>query len=71
MKEMGRYTQFGLETDIEGTVLFMAYTLGWSKEEIQVYIAHLRGEMRSGKMNAYYRQKVVWGRKPVGEEKTE
>ncbi|KAF4963191.1 hypothetical protein FSARC_8769 [Fusarium sarcochroum] len=68
LKEMGRYTQFGLETDTEGFVLFMAHTLGWTKDEIQVYIAHLRREMRAGKSHAYYRQKVVWGRKPVPKE---
>ncbi|KAF4998984.1 hypothetical protein FGRMN_2783 [Fusarium graminum] len=64
LKEMGKYTQFGLETDTEGFVLFMAHALGWSKEEIQVYVAHLRREIRTGKAHAYYRQKVVWGRKP-------
>ncbi|KIL90145.1 hypothetical protein FAVG1_06884 [Fusarium avenaceum] len=71
LKEMGRYVQFMLETDTEGTVLFMAHTLGWSKEEIQVYIAHLRKEMRAGNSNAYHRQKVIWGRKPVVEEDTD
>ncbi|KAK7420247.1 hypothetical protein QQX98_002902 [Neonectria punicea] len=65
LKEMGRFTQFGLERDTEGLVLFMAHTLGWTKSEIQVYIAHLRREMRSGKHHSYYRQKVVWGRKPT------
>ncbi|CAJ0555423.1 Ff.00g054880.m01.CDS01 [Fusarium sp. VM40] len=70
-KEMGRYMQFMLETDTEGTVLFMAHTLGWSKEEIHVYIAHLRKEMRAGKSNAYHRQKVIWGRKPAVEGKTD
>ncbi|KAF4451678.1 hypothetical protein F53441_5357 [Fusarium austroafricanum] len=65
LKEMGRYTQFGLENDSEGAVLFMAHTLGWTREEIQVYISHLRREMRAGKSHAYHRQKVVWGRKPA------
>ncbi|KAH7309073.1 S-adenosyl-L-methionine-dependent methyltransferase [Stachybotrys elegans] len=64
LKEMGRFTQHGLETDTEGFVLFMGHTLGWSREEIQVYIAQLRNQMRSGASHAYYNQKVVWGRKP-------
>ncbi|KAF4450230.1 hypothetical protein FALBO_16510 [Fusarium albosuccineum] len=64
LKEMGRYTQFGLETDSEGFVLFMAHTLGWSKPEIMVYIAHFRWELRSGKHHGYFKQKVVWGQKP-------
>ena len=62
---MGRYVQYALEQDIEGRVLFMASVMvGWSKEELQVYAAQLRREMRSGKKHAYYRQKAVWGRKP-------
>ena len=37
---------------------------GWSREQVQVYIAHLRRELRAGKYHVYYWQKVVWGRKP-------
>lgn len=61
---MGRFAKLTLESDIEGYVLFMANTIGWTREEIQIYIAHLRREVRSGKFHAFYRQKVVWGRKP-------
>lgn len=64
MKELGQYAHLVLEADTEGYVLFIANTIGWTREEIQVYIAHLRREVRSGKVHAYYRQKVVWGRKP-------
>ena len=45
-------------------MLFLANTLGWSREEIIVYLATFRREVRSGEFHAYYRQKVVWGRKP-------
>lgn len=51
--------------DIEGYILFISGTIGWSREEIQVYIAHLRREMRSGKYHALFKQRAVWGRKPV------
>ena len=56
--------QLVLESDAEGYILFMANTLGWSREEVQVYIAHLRREIRSNKYCPYSRQKVVYGRKP-------
>jgi hypothetical protein len=62
---MGQFTQYNLECDTEGFVLFMGHTLGWSKEEIQVYIAQLRAQLRSKKAHAYYNSRVVWGRKPV------
>lgn len=62
---MGAYTKYGLETDTEGFILFMAHTLGWSRSEILVYIAHFRRELRSGKHHGYFEQKVVWGQKPL------
>ena len=58
------YNSAVLLSDIEGYVLFMADTLGWSNMEIQAYIAHLRSEVKSGKFHSYYLQKVIWGRKP-------
>lgn len=64
MKEIGNVTMAALEGDIEGYVLFMATTLGWTRDEIQVYIAHVRRELLSGKYYPYFWQKVVWGRKP-------
>ncbi|KAK1763691.1 S-adenosyl-L-methionine-dependent methyltransferase [Phialemonium atrogriseum] len=65
LKEIGQYAQLSLEQDSEGWVLFMANVMvGWSKEEIQVYTTQLRREIRSGKKHAFYRQRVVWGRKP-------
>ncbi|KAH6962435.1 S-adenosyl-L-methionine-dependent methyltransferase [Ilyonectria sp. MPI-CAGE-AT-0026] len=64
MKEMGAYTKYGLDTDSEGFVLFMAHTLGWTRPEILVYLAHFRRELRSGEHHGYFRQKVVWGQKP-------
>lgn len=66
LKEIGTYAQATLEQDIEGYVLFLASVVqDWSKEELDVYIAQLRRELRSGKLHPYYKQKVVWGRKPA------
>ncbi len=64
-KEMGLFSQLVLEQDPEGYVLFMTNSLGWSREQILSYITVLRKEIRSGKYHPYYRQKVVWGRKPT------
>lgn len=52
-----------LEADIEGYIMFVANAIGWSTTEVQVYVAHLRHEMRSLKFRPYYRQRVIWGRK--------
>lgn len=64
-KEIGRYIHASLEQDIEGYVLYMAsQLLGWSAAEVTVYCAQLRREVRSGKFHAFYRQRIVYGRKP-------
>lgn len=68
MKEIGLLSQTSIESDLEGYVLFVANTLGWSREEIMVYLAHFRHETRSGNFCPYYQVKVVWGRKPEDAE---
>ena len=64
LKEVGSLNQLMVEEDPEGFVLALANTLGWSREEILVYIAYFRREVRSNKYRPYYWQKAVWGRKP-------
>lgn len=64
-KEIGRFTNLGILTDVEGHIAFMADLLdGWSREQVHLYCARLRGEIRARKANVYYYQRVVWGRKP-------
>ncbi|KAL6408887.1 hypothetical protein AUP68_07835 [Ilyonectria robusta] len=65
LKEAGQYFQAAILQDIEGTLLFVAHLLGWSKEEIGVFGAHYRREIRSKSIHAYFKQKVVWARKPL------
>ncbi|KAM5354615.1 hypothetical protein ACJ41O_001262 [Fusarium nematophilum] len=68
LKEVGRFMKLALGRDVEGAVIFMADLLGWKKEEIAVYAAHLRRELASNKFRPYYRQNIVIGRKPDVEE---
>lgn len=64
LKEMGLYSQVVLEGDPEGYVLFMTNTLGWTREQVLAYVKAVKREVRSAKLHPYYKQKVVWGRKP-------
>lgn len=64
IKEVGAMTQLTIESDAEGYILFLADVLGWTNEEVQVYIAHYRREVRSNMYCPYYKQKILWGRKP-------
>lgn len=54
-----------LENDTDGAIGFMASQIGWSKEEISVYAAHLRRELRTNKVHAYCRFNLVYAQKPV------
>lgn len=65
LSEAGQYFQVAILQDIEGTLMFIANLLGWSKEEILVFGAHYRREIRSKKIHAYFAQRVVWARKPL------
>lgn len=64
MKELGAYASASLTTDIEGYVLYMANLIGWSKEEVTVYCALFRREVKNMAIHGYSRVKVVWGQKP-------
>ncbi|KAK0642233.1 S-adenosyl-L-methionine-dependent methyltransferase [Cercophora newfieldiana] len=64
-KELGLFIQLGFLRDPEGYILFLAHALGWTKDQIEVYLAHLRKELKDPKVHSYYWQKIVWGRKPA------
>ncbi|OBS27835.1 hypothetical protein FPOA_01778 [Fusarium poae] len=65
LKEIGQFAQAALEQDYEGYVMYMAnMVLGWSRDDVVLYCAQLRKEVRSGKFHPFYRQRVVYGRKP-------
>ncbi|KAK4447344.1 methyltransferase domain-containing protein [Podospora aff. communis PSN243] len=64
LKEQGTFTRAALEQDTEGYILFITNALGWTKKQVLVYIKNLKKEMRSKKFRAYYRQRIVIGRKP-------
>ncbi|KAI1011827.1 hypothetical protein LB503_004551 [Fusarium chuoi] len=66
VKEAGQYFQAAILQDVEGTLMFIANLLGWSKEEIHVFAARYRREIRSTKVHGYFRGKVVWAQKPLG-----
>lgn len=63
-RTIGQYTQASLEKDGKGSVLHFATTLGWTEEEVTVFMSHFRREIRAPKIHAYFKQKAIWGRKP-------
>ncbi|KAM0321803.1 hypothetical protein ACHAQA_009900 [Verticillium albo-atrum] len=64
-KEMGRFAQLTLESDPEGFVSFMAGLLdGWTNDDVLMYCAQFRRELKARKTHGYYYQRIVWARKP-------
>ncbi|KAJ1324509.1 methyltransferase domain-containing protein [Microdochium nivale] len=64
-KNVGKYAQLAIQRDVEGFVTYMwSAVLGWSKEEIAVYAAHLRRQLKVSKAHSYYPMRVIIGRKP-------
>lgn len=68
LKEIGVFSQHAVESDIEGFILFFTNVQQWSREQVQVYISHLRRELHSMKHHVYHYESVVWGRKPRADE---
>ncbi|KAF5227093.1 hypothetical protein FANTH_14875 [Fusarium anthophilum] len=68
LKEIGRFGEVFLTQDTEGFVTLAANLLGWSMEEVHVYIAKFRREVRNRKHHVYIRLRAVWARKPETKE---
>ncbi|RSM14757.1 hypothetical protein CDV31_005339 [Fusarium ambrosium] len=64
LKQAGQYFQAAILQDIEGTLMFIADLLGWSKAEVDLFGEHYRREIKSNKIHGYFLQKVVWAQKP-------
>jgi len=66
MQRIGAYAQMTLETDAEGWVLYIwNAVMGWSVEEVRVYLAHVRNQYRSSKIRPYQKHRMVYGMKPL------
>ncbi|KAF5023095.1 hypothetical protein F66182_4852 [Fusarium sp. NRRL 66182] len=65
LKQVGHYMQAALERDYEGYLLFLACELlGWTEDQVRVFCAQLRREVRSGQHHPYFKQRIVYGQKP-------
>ncbi|KAK4449736.1 S-adenosyl-L-methionine-dependent methyltransferase [Podospora aff. communis PSN243] len=64
LRERGEFVRVWLEQDAEGIVLFIMGAMGWTREDVMVFLAKFRREVRSGKYRPYFRNKIIWGKKP-------
>jgi len=64
-KELGMFARFGFEEDMPGLIGYAATVLGdWTMEELEVWMAQLRRELKSRRVHGWHTYKVVYGQKP-------
>jgi hypothetical protein len=50
---------------VAGWILYIwTAVMGWSKEEVTVYVAHLRKQIRDRRVHAYVKYRAIYARKP-------
>ncbi|KAF4121445.1 hypothetical protein GMORB2_1852, partial [Geosmithia morbida] len=64
-KELGMWAYANIAGSLEGLSLaYFARGLGWTPDEIRVFCAHTRKDLKDPKIHAYWPIYVVYGRKP-------
>ena len=64
-KEIGLYCYATVSSDVEGLLQFMfGNVLGWTQEEMTVFAAHARRELKDLSIHGYWAWQVVYGQKP-------
>lgn len=64
-KELGMWNHENVTPALEGLTLGMfTRVLGWQREEVEVFLADVRRDMRDLRIHAYFPIYVVYGRKP-------
>ncbi|KIX08874.1 uncharacterized protein Z518_03531 [Rhinocladiella mackenziei CBS 650.93] len=59
LKELGHYNRLQWEEGIEGwTMMLLTKILGWSREEVEVYLARMRSGLRNPRIHAY--QEIIF-----------
>ncbi|KAK7529926.1 S-adenosyl-L-methionine-dependent methyltransferase [Phyllosticta citribraziliensis] len=65
LKMLGRFNENGLLEGLQAfTLAWFHRGLGWTKEEIEVYLVQVRKAISDRNVHAYHKMYVVWGRKP-------
>lgn len=72
LKEAGQLNFHHWSSGLEGYAMWLLTKYGapepWTTEEVQVYLANVRAELKSISLHAYGLARRVWARKPTDEE---
>lgn len=70
MKELGRWNLINILDGLEGFCLaLLTRGLGWSKAEVDIFVANVSNDIRDRRIHGYYPMPVFWGRKPLDYER--
>ncbi|KAF2651876.1 S-adenosyl-L-methionine-dependent methyltransferase [Lophiostoma macrostomum CBS 122681] len=65
LKEVGLYNRIHWEQGIEGWCLYLlTHVMGWSVEEVQVYLAKMREALKDRGLHAHQEVSLVYGQRP-------
>ncbi|KZF24377.1 S-adenosyl-L-methionine-dependent methyltransferase [Xylona heveae TC161] len=65
MKRLGRLSMRNILEGLQGLSMATFHrALGWTKEEVEVYLVEVRKALQDRSVHAYHKIFVVWGRKP-------
>ncbi|KAK5108218.1 hypothetical protein LTR62_008674 [Meristemomyces frigidus] len=65
MKELGRWNQVNILEGLEGFCLaLLTRGLGWTKMEVDVFVARVGRDLKDRRIHAYFPMPVTFGRKP-------
>ncbi|KAI2639258.1 S-adenosyl-L-methionine-dependent methyltransferase [Xylaria nigripes] len=65
LKQLGAFAQLAIEQDLDGyAMMLFTKALGWSRQEVTIFLARVRKEIRDPKIQPYFLIEVVYGRKP-------
>ncbi|KAM0347399.1 hypothetical protein ACHAPU_004920 [Fusarium lateritium] len=64
-KELGFWCNHNIAGELSGlSMVLFTRGLGWSAEEVEVFLAHVRTDMRDRRIHAWWPIHVVYGQKP-------
>lgn len=65
MKEIGLWAHEATASSLSGlSIAIFTHGLGWSSDELEVFLANVRKDLRSSRIHSYWSIYVVYGRKP-------
>ncbi|KAL2831964.1 S-adenosyl-L-methionine-dependent methyltransferase [Aspergillus pseudoustus] len=72
LKQLGLYNRLQWVEGIEGWTMYLLTTvLGWTRQEVEIYLLRMRKGLQDPSIHAYQEYTVVYGRKPGKPDPTE